>query len=302
MINAQPVVEREWLHKEKEALRTELVSLKNCQITFLTYTVTGTGLLMGFAVNLVSTDKSPLPMLGIMYLVPLTIILPFWWIFFDKATTITRIVGYYRILEELIIDPKSNVTFLGWENALAKFRDEYGKKSTTPPPPNQERFLVRLFRLIVLQTSQRYWVITYYTFTSLSLIVFFTCFFSLQQSIASYGIAFSLASMLGGFVIGLLKDKWAQITVLICLFVVPPVIIYLLTKTPPLRVSIVLLNIAAFIIGISISRNAVLVLRLSWGEYSYYDNYQVWRRILKVDPIITSPSQVPPTPQPIGNP
>ena len=55
-----------------------------------------------------------------IYLVPLVVLIPCWWGFFDKAKTITRIVGYFRILEQLaLVDGGGTLDtidrFLGWE-------------------------------------------------------------------------------------------------------------------------------------------------------------------------------------------
>jgi hypothetical protein len=77
--------------------------------------VTATGLLLGitqaFSVNY-----------GFLFLTPLVFLLPSWSIFFDKAKTITRIVGYQRIVEKLLLGT-CHVKYQGWENALSKFRD-----------------------------------------------------------------------------------------------------------------------------------------------------------------------------------
>jgi hypothetical protein len=83
------------LEKEFTFLREEMRDLKTCQVQFVTFSVTGTGVLFG----LVALTQNKLQ--GVSYLFPLTILLPSWLIFFDKAKTITRIVGYYRILEKL---------------------------------------------------------------------------------------------------------------------------------------------------------------------------------------------------------
>jgi len=86
------------LLNEYNALREELRNLKSCQITFLNISITTTGLLIGFLEKSVGENTT-----STIYLAPLVIILPFWLVFFDKATTITRIVGYMRILENFII-------------------------------------------------------------------------------------------------------------------------------------------------------------------------------------------------------
>ena len=157
-------IDKEIYYKEHVMLRQELHDLKECQIKFLTFSVTVTGVLLSLAVSL----TYPLPS---AYLFPLTILVPSWWIFFDKATTITRIVGYYRILEKAILEPGSVESFIGWENALAKFRElQLAGELTLPRGSVEKRPIRRFIELVVLKTTHCYWVLTYYTFFGLSVL------------------------------------------------------------------------------------------------------------------------------------
>ena len=271
-------VDREVIYKEQAVLRNELLSLKNCQITFLTYTVTGSGVLLGLAVTLGGSNTAPFPMLGAFYLIPLTIILPFWWIFFDKATTITRIVGYYRILEAIVASRSKGIPFWGWETALAAFRKDYG----TPINTNvmgYEKYLSEVFKLLILQSPQKYWTLAYYTFASLALLAFFTCFVSLRQEISQFEIVITLVILVVGFVMGFLRVWLIRIGVALCLIGFGGISAHFLSN-PPSRLSVILLMVAAFIVGISLSRNFVMVWRLSWGEYSYDATHRIWKRVL----------------------
>lgn len=145
-------------------LRTELHDLKDCQVKYFTFSITSAGLLLGLAVNFASGG---LPR-GTAYLFPLTILLPSWWIFFDKATTITRIVGYYRIIEKLILNTHQ-ANFTGWENALEIFREKQLKGELKPKRNIKEESQIRqIFDILILRTTHRYWVVTYYTFLALS--------------------------------------------------------------------------------------------------------------------------------------
>ena len=154
----------EFCDKERMALREELHNLKNCQITFLTLSITATGVILGVATSLIKT-----PFLGIVFLFPFTVLLPSWWVFFDKATTITRIVGYYRILEKLILGLYKANNFMGWENALGEFRNRqqtgtfvFPDKQLNNPWPHGLR------NVLLLHTAHPYWGISYYTFFALS--------------------------------------------------------------------------------------------------------------------------------------
>lgn len=107
-----------WL-EEYKILREELKSLKNCQVTYFTASVTATGLIFTVAAKLSLTLPS------ITFLFPLAILIPAWAVFFDKSLTISRIIGYYRILEDLLSGRETNLTieYKGWENSLKDFRD-----------------------------------------------------------------------------------------------------------------------------------------------------------------------------------
>lgn len=154
--------ETELYDRERVALREELHNLKNCQITFLTSSITATGVLLGIATSLASKEY-----IGIIFLFPLIVLLPSWWVFFDKATTITRIVGYYRVLEGLILRHLHAANFIGWENALCKFRKLQSSRNNKPPKVLIKPLHSVLADIVLLQTGHRYWLISYYTFLAL---------------------------------------------------------------------------------------------------------------------------------------
>ncbi len=171
---------------EMDTLRQELQHLKNCQVRYFLFSITMAGGILGVLSGLAAppaccdppsvihtSDTAGVMELG--YWAPLLIILPCWVIFFDKATTITRIVGYYRILEREVSSINKRKHY-GWENALRDFRN---------PPKNGElsskqaiwylkiwECLCRLIRLLFLCTVHKYWVICWYTFLVLSVVCF----------------------------------------------------------------------------------------------------------------------------------
>jgi len=146
------------LYKMEHAiLRDELNNLKKCQVTFLSFAITATSAILGLIgiANLHKIEDE-----SIFFLVPLLLLIPFWWIFFDKAVTITRIVGYYRILESLILGTKTSHDFIGWENALAKFRrDRSLHEANIPEDSAREKTNPR---------AKSYWISGYLIFFSLS--------------------------------------------------------------------------------------------------------------------------------------
>jgi len=155
---------------EYKTLREELHNLKNCQVTFLTFSVTATGLVLG-VIGRFSPDITQYT--GLLFLVPLVILLPSWWVFFDKAVSIARIVGYMRILEYLILHPQVPASgFCGWENALGLFRDARNSKPhrVDPYSPKGLQWVGLFLRLFTFRTTQRYLVLGYYAFSSLSIL------------------------------------------------------------------------------------------------------------------------------------
>lgn len=65
-----------------------------------------------------------MPLSAVTLLAPLVVLLPAWVVFFDKATTVSRIVGYVRCLEHLRLHPEQVAAgYSGWESGLRAFRD-----------------------------------------------------------------------------------------------------------------------------------------------------------------------------------
>jgi hypothetical protein len=190
--------------KERDQLRSELQQLKNCQLRYFTLSVTGSGIILSIVSSIIRMNLQTELMFAILS--PLAIVIPCWWIFFDKATTITRLTGYYQILEKMITaNPKKNkYPYWGYENALAFYRtqdnkatwDEFYERFKKENPlvklenlsiPNQIWYilntdimsLLRFFNSFLSNdnkkedrpkyTRNQYWLINFWTFTLLSL-------------------------------------------------------------------------------------------------------------------------------------
>ena len=160
------------LQNEINLLREELYNLKKCQITFFSLSITATGLLISIAGRPEITSLK-----STFFLAPLVILIPCWWIFFDKATTITRIVGYYRIIESLLINNKQSIRYIGWENALRDFRHRQNKidMSAFVVKPNIRRICDLFF---LFRKAHSFWVTIWYTYFLLSLLCLMLGFFS----------------------------------------------------------------------------------------------------------------------------
>ena len=153
---------KEILLQEKDALRRELKHLKDCQLRYFILSITVTGLVLSIGAKGNGISSS-------VYLGPLVIVLPCWIIFFDKAKTITRIVGYYRVLEQMANGNKS-FQHIGWENSLCKFRDWQSANKLTYNLETDDDRKETIKQILKLNVPHRYWVINYYTFATLSLL------------------------------------------------------------------------------------------------------------------------------------
>lgn len=114
-----------YLEAEADRLRDELRDLKRCQLQYASLSVVGTGGIIGIAATL--AEHADPNSFGMAFLAPLVIVLPCWLIFFDKATTITRIVGFVRLLESELTNAVGSLDYAGmdlpgYETALERFR------------------------------------------------------------------------------------------------------------------------------------------------------------------------------------
>lgn len=138
--------------QEKEFLRDELRHLKDCQLRYVVLAVGGTGAFFALvATNLGSgelTDGSFLELA--IFLTPAVFVVPSMIIFFDKARSISRIVGYMRVMEHMVRSRTFVDRYMGWETALARWRR---RKWSGLPDRTRAR------------GTARYWNIIFRTFT-----------------------------------------------------------------------------------------------------------------------------------------
>ena len=154
-------------------LREELRDLKRCQVQYFALSVTATTAVLGLAASQTTVELGGLAMLA-----PLALLLPSWMIFFDKATTITRLVGFQRLLEEYLARPEDPSRRLrAWESALHAFREaqDAGRLDVGVPAPKAGEGPEgtsggrwKLPRVLFLRTRHRYWMLNWYTFCALS--------------------------------------------------------------------------------------------------------------------------------------
>lgn len=110
-------------------LRMELGTLKTCQNAAIAVGLTGPSIVLALLRDTFSSD-----LICILVYVPLIILFPFWLIFFDKARTIARIVGFVRLQELLMFSNRPNLGIIGWETAIGRY---WNNAEVWRYPPNR---------------------------------------------------------------------------------------------------------------------------------------------------------------------
>jgi len=134
-------------------LRDELGTLKSCQTTMLLFASAGAGLFIG----LVRSDFTDIGHFY-LFLLPLVFLLPLWLIFYEKARTIARIVGFLRVQEKLYVS-ESSLALIGWESAM---QDYWKKKHIWDDRKFDILFPKEDYKRKTLTSI--YWVTVYLTF------------------------------------------------------------------------------------------------------------------------------------------
>jgi len=160
-------------------LRNELGHIKTCQTTLFLIGVTGTGVFLG----LISRAELSIK-ISYLLLIPLLILLPLWIIFYDKARTIARIVGFLRVQENLAQD-NAESGLIGWESAMREYwrvRDKYdewhyddifeGAKKIQMENDPEENYKIR--ESVINST---YWSTVYLLFLSFNVVCFGMSFY-----------------------------------------------------------------------------------------------------------------------------
>lgn len=113
------------MHDEYSSLRIYLAELRTCQTTFFWSSIAALGTLSSVSAALVwGTGQvgATKPVVFVISLVSLLIVCPVWSIWFLKASSITRIAGYLRVLEDIISGREKKYKYIGWENSYFIYR------------------------------------------------------------------------------------------------------------------------------------------------------------------------------------
>jgi hypothetical protein len=271
------------LNLDFKLVREELTQLKTCQITFLSISITATALILSVSNKFQTTGwVSDQFVSSLIFLTPLVILIPAGIIFFDKALTVSRAVGYIRILESLKMKKISSANYCGFENSLGLWRnypftqlkskliervnDKRSKNyillqsgilkhnGLLPDPKNKSFFreiideipcesIRKSIDLIFLFSSLRYWMIVFYIFTGLSA----ACIF---LGIENYGGVSKIMPELYQFSLSNPSNAFVVIVIIFWVF-----FFYLL----------------------------YFVWHLTTGHFSYDYNEEIWRDVLDID-------------------
>jgi hypothetical protein len=168
-----------------ELVRMEIGELKRCQVQYFSLSVTATGAIVSLAA-VVTTPA----MRGVALLAPLVLLLPCWMIFFDKATTITRLVGFQRAIESCLKRRSPALSWLlAWETAFGEFRQAQDEGRLPSPPTLPIKALLNVF---FLTTRHRYWMLNWYTFCALSVLSFVLGYNSLETTTSDFNLPFGI--------------------------------------------------------------------------------------------------------------
>jgi hypothetical protein len=145
-------------------LRNELIHLKSFQIRIITFGLTGAGIFLGLI-----KEFGPSPQF--CYFLPLIMVLPFWFIFFEKARTIARNIGFIRIQEKLLLSGSPDA-LIGFENAMHLYRSKKGEK--LDKNPKVIKYISNLtkdgHKNAKKMLTSHYWVSTYIVFFTFSIL------------------------------------------------------------------------------------------------------------------------------------
>ena len=231
--------------QEMGYLREELRDLKGFQFRLIGIAVVITGFLLSLTQLRVGSATLMIAA-PLLYLLPLVIVIPSWFIFFDKARTITRIVGYCRHLEAFLRHEHEPGQFLGWERVLGNYRkiDSGIAQNLLKTPAWRKHFRISLrhFAAAAFLRRQPYWVLAYYTFLSLS------------------------AACIGIPIWWRFRGRAKHL-------------LYLF-EPHYWNAGAFLLFLAVLITGISAILNGLILAKLIWGQYSYDFEEDIWERIL----------------------
>lgn len=160
-------------------MRSELIHLKSFQIQLITFGITGSGIFLGLLKEFGAFPQY-------CFFLPLLMLFPFWIIFFEKARTIARNIGFIRLQEKMCLSGSAEA-LIGFETAMHKYWKEKGRKLDDNTELNAAIQKIHHERPDSIKTmhASHYWFTTYLVFFIFS---FICLVFSLIHQVFTFGI------------------------------------------------------------------------------------------------------------------
>lgn len=119
---------RSYMNTEYTSLRNEINQYKTGQITLFTATASATGIMLGIFINLIKVGEFNL-LNALLLMMPLIVIIPSSFMFFEKAVNINKLEAYCAVFTERFMRDTGNTeNYLGYP----KYKTEYIYQSSRP--------------------------------------------------------------------------------------------------------------------------------------------------------------------------
>ncbi|WP_042706609.1 hypothetical protein [Methanomicrobium mobile] len=146
------------MNTEYASLRSEINQYKSGQITLFTATASATGIMLGLFVNLMINQKSDLFFSAILIFLPLMVILPSSWMYFEKAIKINRLEAYCTAYaKNILYTPLKDYHYLGY----SEYKKEYLKTFATRESiyiKNAPSYIDKYQRFVKAEKALTHWI------------------------------------------------------------------------------------------------------------------------------------------------
>ncbi len=178
---------------EYNSLRNKINQYKSGQITLFSATASATGIMLGLFVSLMLNQTSNLFICSILILLPLMVILPSSWMYFDNAIKINRLEAYCTTYaKNFIYSASKQYQYLGYSEYKRRYLESLAShvSISSSGADNEERigFVAKIKDTItywIFKEDFGYWRNSFYAYFGLELIcilVFGVFFMSNQNS------------------------------------------------------------------------------------------------------------------------
>lgn len=188
--NNKGTIQQKLMLEEYKTLKDYLKELRGCQTTFLWSSVTTVGAILAFAFRF-SGENSSTTGLCIGSVISLFILCPMCCIWFDKASSVTRVASYIRVLEGMILygfnennEYVYDYVYIGWENSYRAFREHANIGASWPK--SFLRSTMKPFHALWIaghfKQPNQYSILNWVAFSALSSLMFVFSLYCLPKS------------------------------------------------------------------------------------------------------------------------